>query len=363
MLAWSRLISSSACEEAVGNREHKRLELFNRFSQNWSKVQSAWPLSRYEQYPDSVVCPLCMRLRFRSALEQDSVNPLTAEDVPPSSLEGNPRILTCKSCNNTAGTQLDAKLGQLLRIEDAKAALPRSEAWVRLSTERGSARGILTVPENGVQQFSIQKGNAKPIDEESLLHDFKFPPRTYRAPDPLNDRFWGGWTTELPMTITFEKMPDDRLGEIALLRIGYLLGFATLGHSFLLNPGLKKVRAQIADPAAQVIDGPFLLPAELSENHIGVNAIVEPAHLRCYVVSFVLETKSAPRRFNVILPLPTDRVCGIYERIGALSIEQPTTIKLIYIGDEDFVAEDGLVAYPKHLWREDFLADTGSHSL
>ena len=55
---------------------------------------------------DYYYCPCCMGRYGREALSNGL---LTYEDVPPKSVGGRPLVLTCKSCNNTAGSRLDAQ--------------------------------------------------------------------------------------------------------------------------------------------------------------------------------------------------------------------------------------------------------------
>jgi len=62
---------------------------------------------------DKYVCPLCRDAFERSEIESK----LSVEHVPPSSVGGRPVALTCKRCNNTAGTLLDA---EMLRRHNAR---------------------------------------------------------------------------------------------------------------------------------------------------------------------------------------------------------------------------------------------------
>lgn len=57
------------------------------------------------------VCPLCWQLFDETELEPPEPG-LTVEDVPPLSVGGAPMVLTCKPCNNRAGTRVDADAGR-----------------------------------------------------------------------------------------------------------------------------------------------------------------------------------------------------------------------------------------------------------
>ena len=58
----------------------------------------------FEQEP-SYGCPQCLDVFVRSSIETGE---LTAEHVPPKSLGGKALILTCRTCNNTSGSQIEA---------------------------------------------------------------------------------------------------------------------------------------------------------------------------------------------------------------------------------------------------------------
>ena len=66
-------------------------------------------IGRAEDLPPTgeyYACPCCLRAYGRDA---PSDGTLTYEDVPPKSVGGRWLVLTCKQCNNTAGTRLDAQ--------------------------------------------------------------------------------------------------------------------------------------------------------------------------------------------------------------------------------------------------------------
>jgi len=71
--------------------------------------------------PDSrpvYVCPICMRAYPNEAIDADI---LTFEDAPPSWYTGRARgiALTCKPCNNTLGSSLDAHATRLTAQSDS----------------------------------------------------------------------------------------------------------------------------------------------------------------------------------------------------------------------------------------------------
>lgn len=57
--------------------------------------------------PQSYVCPLCRAVFTLADLEAKL---LTREHVPPASIGGREMVLTCRPCNNLAGSTFDAHL-------------------------------------------------------------------------------------------------------------------------------------------------------------------------------------------------------------------------------------------------------------
>lgn len=58
-------------------------------------------------YPRSSVCPWCLTGFLPAALDLGS---LTRDHAPPRSLGGAPLVLTCRKCNNSAGSRLNAHM-------------------------------------------------------------------------------------------------------------------------------------------------------------------------------------------------------------------------------------------------------------
>ena len=104
---------------------------------------------------------------------------------------------------------------------------------------------------------------------------------------------------------------------MALLRIGYLLAFATLGNGFLINGGLFKVREQIMNPDKNILPEIFWINREFNEETEGVNIVTFPKELRCFLVVFRLTTPSQSRQFAVILPGPSAPGLDVYDFINA----------------------------------------------
>src|SRR5690242_11600753 len=82
------------------------------------------------------LCPLCHRFFSKEAIDRKE---LSIEHVVPEKLGGRVTTLTCTSCNNQAGTKLDARLIDRLRFEDWTAG--QSSTPMTSRVEVGDAAG------------------------------------------------------------------------------------------------------------------------------------------------------------------------------------------------------------------------------
>ena len=82
------------------------------FNAGTTAFERVFPGARARVFPElenPYICPLCRR-PFASAGLVDGT--LTFEDAPPKSYGGKPVALTCKSCNNSSGSSVDASLAR-----------------------------------------------------------------------------------------------------------------------------------------------------------------------------------------------------------------------------------------------------------
>lgn len=173
-------------------------------------------------HPAAYRCPLCLRLADRTAVESSAHE---MEHVPPKCVKGTRMLLTCKPCNDKAGSE-----------------------WTRTSPRRGLA--------------PLRHGTGRPDPEHP--HDRRHPdPRRNhvrrKAPRPHRDL-----ETEQPREIAalnqlggpqegdeirFEaSIRDDVLqrARVSWMRSAYLCAFALLGYRYILRPTLDPVHAEIA---------------------------------------------------------------------------------------------------------------------
>jgi len=93
----------------MSKHRKKKEKIFDVYSQNFAFVKKHPNIIIEPEILNSYMCPLCLNQFTKVDLSDNVENPLTFEDVPPKSMGGKPKILTCKVCNSTAGYELDAK--------------------------------------------------------------------------------------------------------------------------------------------------------------------------------------------------------------------------------------------------------------
>jgi hypothetical protein len=174
---------------------------------------------QYEQptYP----CPICLSPFTIEALADKR---LSSEHVPPKSVGGRELLLTCKVCNNSAGTKLDA---DAKTKEDVRIAMDGMHGRPhRIKAMIGDLRvnGELHTS-GGTYSLRIPAKINKPGTDEAL-------------------RNVAGAGAQL--TVQHESFSE--LGaKISWLRSGYLALFAMAGYVVALDPAMQIVRKQILE--------------------------------------------------------------------------------------------------------------------
>ncbi len=163
-------------------------------------------------------CPICMTPFTSEALADKR---LSAEHVPPKSVGGRELLLTCRVCNNSAGSKLDA---DAKTKEDARVAtagtlgrphrIKATIAGLRLNGELHTSEGKYSL--------KIPSKINKPGTNEALRNVAR---------------------VGTPLTVEHESFSD--LGaKISWLRSGYLALFAWAGYKVALDPAMQIVRQQ-----------------------------------------------------------------------------------------------------------------------
>jgi hypothetical protein len=148
--------------------DDQRKKLYKIFSENLNSIRNEDFIQIESDIPDSYICPLCTRHFTIIDIDKARSNCLTLEDVPPKSLGGKPLTLTCKECNNTAGSLLDEELRKKLIthefIEGVTGAIV--DAKIRLDEEL-SIYGTLSHRHSGGLDVHLYRNGPKAAPQKS----------------------------------------------------------------------------------------------------------------------------------------------------------------------------------------------------
>jgi hypothetical protein len=226
------------------------------------------------------VCPICDVAFTRAAVETGE---LTAEHVPPESFGGRELVLTCKVCNNTAGTLLDAHARRKESIADTMSGASRESMKVRVRMLDQHVQARLETSAGGWLLRVVDKAN----DPAALLA-FKDagPPR---AGHRIDVDFVGARFAELGAKISW-------------FRSGFLALFASAGYRFSFDPALAVAKEQIRTPDRRLIYAFTIVVPQTKP--WGEWLVVEIPEPRCTGVLF--------GKYIVVFPHLND--VGFYER-------------------------------------------------
>ena len=167
------------------------------------------------------VCPICRKPFTVEALDDGR---LSKEHVPPQSVGGHELLLTCKECNNTAGTKLDADAKTKEDVRLAMTGRPDRPHRIKATIGGITVNGQLHA-KDGSYSLTIPKHLNRPGTSEELQ-------QLGRAGTSL--------------TVEHERYSE--LGaRISWLRAGYLALVAMEGYKIVLDPAMDIVRTQIRE--------------------------------------------------------------------------------------------------------------------
>lgn len=255
---------------------HKKLAWFHRGAESFARVRPG--VYSEQVYP----CPICLDPLPAVAVADGR---LTAEHVPPKSVGGRELVLTCKPCNNTSGTRLDAdaKTKERVRIAlDGKLSGPE-RVRARIG---GTTLSAELLSENGRYSLRVPAHLYSPGANETLLRIGK-----------------------AGASLTVQSIPYAELGaKISWLRSGYLALFAVRGYEFALDPALDVVRRQIIECGARkMVTFTSELSQDLPFTQRLIATVLEPSSHGGSVVMF--------GRYVLHFPAPGDMT--FYERLAA----------------------------------------------
>ncbi len=293
------------------NKDKKKV-LFHLFSNNLEWIKEHPSIKFTPDFSNGYICPLCLNLFYEKDLDSSLPNYLTLEDIPPRSLGGKPLCLTCKSCNNKSGHELDVHLVNTILMNDLSMLLPNSKTRTSFHFDKHRADGIFEVDENGTLKLNILSESTDPKHLKMIMKNILSHQGVYQSIFPDRSSIFQ-LLKSLTVDIEFKKNVIERRAEVALLRIAYLLAFSTFGNGFLTIAELCKVREQILNPDKEILPKVFWLKVTVPEECAGLNIITLPEELKCFLVVFNLITESRSMQCAIVLPGPTMPGLKVYD--------------------------------------------------
>jgi len=173
------------------------------------------------------VCPICMN-SF-----DDDTRSKTAEHVPQDSLGGKIIAITCKTCNNTCGTNIDGHLTNFIKKIENKEFIDGSERSIIIETPKGelNAKLIVKNKDDLKLKIDISKNNPYTFDERRNF---------LKSGSNIN---------------IISRSPKIKIKgfNAALLKNAYMIIFSKFGYTFLSNNYYDKFRDQIKKPESEII--------------------------------------------------------------------------------------------------------------
>jgi len=273
---------------------------FNRYAQNWEIIKQHINPKLQPDLTDVFLCPICFERRayLREAIYEDL---LSLEHIPPEKLGGQVRTLTCKECNNRAGTELDRHFILEQNFKEFAMGVPGSSYDAKYSfndSPKIDATIVRPNPETWQIVGDPKRTNPRSLEEVSEII------RNVLQTEGLN------------VTLSFRLYKKGR-PEIAHLRTAYLWAFSVYGYCFLFNENSKTICKQINNPDEDILPTLGIFPeVGFPDEALGLNIIYEPKNLRAYLVVFdIVTARNTKSRYGVILPHPYPDGLNIYQRL------------------------------------------------
>jgi len=193
------------------------------------------------EYVDHFLCPTCLDvIPIKREME------ITEAHIIPKSAGGKLKTYLCDRCNHSFGTNQDKWFGEYIKsINDGIPKLISSDIkdgcfWI----DGIKLNGAYKENENGELNFIIYNERNSPETLKIIKEKFKSKLPSYK------------------LSISPTILKKTRFIEIGFLTAGYLMWFATLGYSWVLQDHLNIVRDQIRNPDKNILGSQFIMFCE-----------------------------------------------------------------------------------------------------
>lgn len=285
MQIFSNNITETIWKAHLATYSHTLLEYYEKYSSILSTDSKI--ISPYHLY----VCPLCVKNYFGESRQGIVGNSkFSLDHLPPKSVGGKFKILTCKKCNNEAG-EYEAELLKLLDFgtepdQKYKSILPKMT--VR-NKETGDEFYAIVQMKNGKTDITF---NEKAKKHNKSLRNFL-------------DEIHSGKIKSLNLNI-----PSPNLDKIqkALLKSAYLACFIWWGYEFIYSKNGEMIRKVLNDE----INYPTRVPTVWHNNKEeilpkGVAILCKNNIRQAFIVNLELIGKRENFTAAILIPNPSER--------------------------------------------------------
>ena len=198
--------------------------LFNKFSSHLDLLRNEGLTVEKGDY----ICPICLNKFDNTQLKE-----LSLEDAPQASLGGNKIAITCKSCNNTCGHEIDIHLVNFIKVIEEKEFLPGSDRRIKIFDDDMVVNATLEVKDSIEFKMIIPDKINNPITLSNHISKMK-------EGSIINIQ-------NSPLKIDMKNVT------VAILKNACILLFSKFGYTFLLDKFYNRLREQILEPKKYII--------------------------------------------------------------------------------------------------------------
>ena len=190
-------------------------------------------------------CPICMTPFTRDAVE--SGIDVTLEHVPPKTVGGSVRCLTCTDCNQSAGRSLDQAAAMRNKaIEDRLAG-----RGIKVQVDVCGTKHTTYFSPDGIKKINIDTQFARNPNVKRFLHKMSGQKVLFLAEMTRGSV----WDVNKGISLSIKQPPTNRIA-VSWLRSAYLLVFSLLGlagYRYAESESIRPIREQIRNPDNDIV--------------------------------------------------------------------------------------------------------------
>ena len=231
---------------------------------------------------DWYLCPLCLDVLL--TVDEFETGELTVEHVPPEALGGGDLVLTCKACNNDAGTYFDGQAHRQERLRQLLSGQSDRPETVTFTVDDFPTRVEMRTAGRTGMLFTVIPQINNPAAVELAIEHMRVLSETR--------------STDFRFTVTPQVRYHPDRARLAWIRAAYLAAFALFGWTYILQPALQPIRDQLRNPST-----PGLPPLSM------YNPDGDPDRREIWIIKRPAEHQSllvVAGQHGVFLPLPND---------------------------------------------------------